>query len=144
MHISNEHIQEWIRSGRATVMPSDAGAGFGTFLNTLPWSAGGSRLDWAMIDGVEANLSVLTGAQLVAWLRSTSLGGDPYLVFWFAPDEACIACKSDFAITNIDQAFWKAPGIRYLFGASFDQGAFCPAFNHFAEYDGADSLVAAR
>lgn len=144
MHIASEHIQQWIRTGKAVHISPDAVIGFADFLNTLPWSKSGNRLDWMLIGGIEANLAALSDAQLIEWFRSTPLGRHPYLVFWFAPNEDCIACESEFAIVNIDHAFWKAPGTRYLFGASFDNEVLRPTFSNFAEYDGSDSLVAAR
>jgi hypothetical protein len=143
MHIErSERIQDWIHSGLARIVPPHSVAGFYEFLKTLPWSSGGGQLDWTLIEGTKADLSALTPAQLLSWFRTTPLGRDPYLVLWFAPNEACIACEADFAVINLDQAFWKAPGTRYIFGASFHQGTLRPVYEHFAEYDGADSLMA--
>jgi hypothetical protein len=72
------------------------------------------------------------------------LGNDPLLIFWYVADQPCIACDPEFAITNIDQAFWKAPGKRYIFGARISGGHIEPVMPHFAEYDGADVLIAAQ
>jgi hypothetical protein len=52
-----------------------------------------------------------------------------------------LACRSEFAATHLDEAFWKAPGRRYLFGASMVGDQIKPNFQHIAEYNGADRLT---
>lgn len=93
--------------------------------------------------GSQVFLSTLTESQRLDWLRTTLMGNDPLLVFWYVFDQPCIACDAKFAISNIDHAFWKAPGKRYVFGAHVRDGLIEPVMSHFAEYDGADTLTAA-
>jgi hypothetical protein len=144
MHIASEHIQEWIRTGKGLVVPVEIAIRFGQYLNGLPWLASGTGLDWSRIKGKKVMLCTLNEGQRASWLASIPIGGDPYLAFWYEPDEPCVACESAFAFSNFDQAFWKAPGRRYVFGGSIRDGTFEPNFIHFAEYDGADILVAAQ
>jgi len=66
------------------------------------------------------------------------------VIFLYFADQPCIACETKFAITNFDQAFWKAPGKRYVFGASVRDGLIEPIMSHFAEYDGGDTITAAQ
>lgn len=143
MYIASEHIQEWIRTGKALVVPVKISTQFGQYLNGLPWLANGGGLDWSRIRGSECALTTMDELQRTSWLISTPMGRDQCLAFWYSQNEACIACESVFALSNLDHAFWKAPGKRYLFGGSIIDGKFEPIFCHFAEYDGADTLIAA-
>ena len=142
MRVASEHIQAWIRTGKGFVLPVEIAGRFGQYLDGLPWC--GTGLDWSRITGKKLVLGTLNEEQMAAWLASVPIGRDPYLVFMYAPDEPCLACESAFAFANIDQAFWKAPGKRYMFGRSIHDGIFEPNFAHFAEYDGADTFVAAE
>lgn len=144
MYIASEHIEQWLRAGRAKVVPVAVATQLGAYLDQLPWLHGESGLDWSQLRGKQAVLSTLTELQQFDWLRSTLMGNDPFLVFWYVADQPCIACDAEFAISNIDQAFWKAPGKRYVFGARVRDGRIEPVMSHFAEYDGADTLTAAR
>ena len=141
MYIDNEPLQTWLKTGEAHLVPADVAADFGHHLRELPWSSSGSGLDWTQISNVSANLSALSKEELVSWLHSTAFRSDSVLVFWFGPNEPCIACEAPFAISRIDQAFWTAPGRRHIFGANFSTG-LRPEFTHVAEYDGADRLIA--
>lgn len=144
MYIASEHIQQWVRTGKAKVVPLGIALQFGEYLNQFPWLPGGSGLDWSHMKGHRVTLSTLTKSQTSDSLRATPLSRDPFLVFWYVADQPCIACDTEFGISNIDQAFWKAPGKRYLFGASIRDGLVEPVMSHFAEYDGADTLIAAQ
>lgn len=141
MQIANEHIQAWLKSGKAQLVPINIASEFDAHLRVLPWNVSGSGLDWTQIGNTRANLAELSAIQLVEWLHATAFKDDSHLVFWFGPNEPCIACESHSAILEIDHAFWKMPGRCYLFGAKLD-GVLHPEFAHIAEYDGADLLIA--
>ena len=143
MYIASEHIREWIRTETARVVPVATATQLGGYLNQLPWVVGGSGLDWGQIRGERFSLSTLTESAQLGRFRSTLLGSDPIMVFWYVADQPCIACDANFAMANIDQAFWKAPGLRYVFGASIRGGLVVPLMAHFAEYGGADDLTVA-
>lgn len=145
MYISSEHIQQWIKTGTAFVVSTEIAAELGEYLNQLPWLPGGSGLDWGQIPGIRADLSTLSECEQIDWLKSTPLGGDPLWVFWYVDNEPGIACDRIFAIQNLDQAFWKAPGKRYIVGAVMNgNDVIEPVREHFAEYDGADTLIVAQ
>lgn len=144
MYIASEHIQRWLETGKANIVPATVASRLGEYLDRLPWLPSGSGLDWSQISGSRAVLSVLTASQLNDWLGSTLLGNDPLLVFLYHPEQPCIACDMEFAISNFGQAFWNAPGKRYMFGASVRDGLIEPIMPHFAEYDGGDMLNVAR
>jgi hypothetical protein len=144
MYISSEHIEQWKRAGKAIFVSTEIAKKIGEHLDQLPWNPSGTGLDWEKIGGSRAALSELTEQQRINWLESTSLRNDAFLVFWFSPNQPCIACDFEFAISNIEQAYWKAPGKRYVFGASINHGNIEPVFDHFAEYDGADTIIASQ
>lgn len=142
MYVLSKHIQQWLQAGTARTLPTEVAAQLGDHLNRLPWLPGGGGLDWSQLAGNRLDLSALTPENLDDWLRSTVMGGHSRLVFFYVDDQPCMACEIEFGIANIDQAFWHAPGKRYVFGADLDAGFVRPAAAHFAEYDGGASLVA--
>lgn len=142
MYIASKHIQQWLKTGNAKVLPVEVASRLGDQLATLPWLSGGGGIDWNQLAGTRVNLSALTQARLDDWLCNTVMGGHSHLVFFYADDQPCITCDIKFGVANIDQAFWGAPGKRYLFGAQSEAGCLQPIASHFAEYDGADTLVA--
>ncbi|WP_144409977.1 hypothetical protein [Cupriavidus basilensis] len=141
MYISDGHIQEWLSMGSAIEIPIKIGDRFGRFVEGLPWSANGNGLDWTRIDGLRKELPSSSGEFLCEWLSKTNICKDSHVVFWFSFGEPCIACETKFSISNVDQAFWKAPGRRYIFGLNIIGSEFFPEYSHFAEYDGANDLI---
>ena len=143
MQIESGNIRNWVDSGYAKIVPEEVAFQFGNYLNGLPWLPSGTGIDWGHLPHEIVDVSVATEMQRIDWLASTLLRDDPYLVFWYGPNEPCIACLSRFAVVNIETAFWRAPGRRYLFGASMYNNSLNPHFSGFAEYDGGDILRAA-
>ncbi|MET3444714.1 hypothetical protein [Ralstonia sp. 1138] len=142
MYITSTHVQQWLHTGKAKTLPVEVAAQLGDHLNRLPWFPGGGGLDWNQLAGNRLDLSTLTEEKLDDWLRSTVMGGHSHLVFFYADNQPCIACDVEFGMANIDEAFWGAPGKRYVFGATLEAGRILPAASHFAEFDGAGTLVA--
>jgi len=143
MYIASDHIQKWITIGDALIVSVDISAQLDKWLMDLPWLPSRSGLDWGQMCSRQTSLASLTEPKQMKTFLSTSFDCDPYLIFLFAANEPCIACKSEFAIQNIDYAFWKAPGNRYMFGADIRNGEIVPNFSRFAEYDGSDTVTAA-
>lgn len=144
MQVEKEHIQKWIRSGQAMLVSADTSKELAEYLDALPWNSVGTRLAWDLLGGVEVNLARHTEELLSEWVRAAALGTDQYLIFLYGRKEPCIACELKFGIANIDYAFSGAPGVRYMFGATTNGKSICPVPGHFAEYDGADRLIAKR
>lgn len=117
MYITSEHIQQWIRTGKAKVIPVAIAEQLGEYLDRLPWLPDGNGLDSNQLEGSRVALPTLTDSEQPNWINSSSMSEDPFLVFWYVRSQPCIACDMEFVISNIDQAFWKAPGNRYVFGA---------------------------
>lgn len=143
MNVLAEHIQKWVENGHAVVLAVEFSSRFSDYLSTLPWRSGGAGLDWGKIKGERFSLSALESSPVTERPALLEHGG--YVVFWYSARELCIACDADFAAVNIDSAFWKAPGKRYIFRGEFSSaGEFLPKFERFAEYDGAEEIIAAR
>jgi hypothetical protein len=144
MKIARNHINDWIKSGKAVPAPASLSERFAQYLESLPWGFGGMGLDWSRIAGIEANLAVQSHEDLLQWLRLTALAKDDCVVFCFGRSEPCLVCDIKFGIGNVDAAFWGVPGRRYLFGANWREGNLESFFEHFAEYDGMEKLMAAK
>lgn len=142
MYVLSKHIEQWLHAGTAEVLPVEVTAPLGAHLARLPWLPGGSGLDWTQLAGTPLDLGALTREKQDDWLRSTVMGGHSHIVFFYADNQPCLACGTEFGLANIDQAFWGAPGKRYIFGAQLEAGRILPAASPFAEYDGAGTLVA--
>lgn len=146
MYIEREHIQKWLNDRVVTLVPVDVSKDFDDYLLQLPWQESGSGLDWLRLNGRRAVLSQMTEFEQLTWFQSNPVGADPLVVLWYVGHEPCIAADPAFALANLDEAFWGAPGKRYMFGASLDKASNLvrPIFQHFAEYNGTDTLVAAQ
>jgi len=144
MRIEAKHLQQWIQEGVAFALPSRiTNVLIGHLEKKLPWSPTGTRLDWDTINGTELNLSQLSEGNGAAWLSSTSLRDDAYLIFVLGRNEPCFACKTELGIASVDYIFSGLPGIHYLFGGDGCDGSIQPRLDHFAEYDGMYRLVVA-
>ncbi|MFC5742470.1 hypothetical protein [Dyella tabacisoli] len=86
------------------------------------------------MSGISVNLSEIHWDDIGQWIKGGKIGADPYIGFLYSPDEPCIVCEFNFAMANMDTAFWRAPGRRYIFGCSFVNDELITYFSHFAEY----------
>lgn len=141
MHVLQDHLQRWVLAGTASILPVETSRALGQHLEGLPWE--GTHLDWKCLRVRAIDLSRTPAAELPAAFADTLIGQDSHVVFLFEPEEPSIVCEADFAFDNLDAAFWKAPGTRYMFGASIELGGVTPRPAHWASYDGADTLRAA-
>lgn len=140
MHVEEQHLQSWLNSGRARLVPVEMADSFGAYLDTLPWV--GTSIDWSRIPSQSVQWCELSNEGLVSWARSTRAGRHTHLVACFSPAEPALLCEFDDGIRNLDVLFWAAPGVRYVFGADLADGVIKPAFTDFIEYDGGDRLTA--
>ncbi len=139
-YVHDEHLQELIRAGVASLAPASVCDEFGTFLATLPWL--GAGLDWSKLPGA-CSLS-LTDLKTEAgdhWIRRTRAGRQPYLIAFFSEGQPGLAVATTEALRYLDEIFWKAPGGRFMFGARRHDGQWLPRFEDFLEYDGADTVT---
>ena len=141
MKIESGHIKEWLNAGRFMVVSANVAALLVARLESLRWSPSGTGLDWVSVNNTEANFEKLKNDEILDWIQTTAFKDDTHLIFLFDPGEPCIACDLQSGILMVDQVFWKAPGRRFIFGAKLD-GTLQPEFNHIAEYNGSNLLVA--
>jgi len=137
----HDHLQRLVIMGAATILSAETSQALCKHLESLPWAAG--RLDWSRLPVRAVDLSITPAIKLKASLAASLIGQDSHVVFLFGPGEPSLACSAAFAFLHLDTVFWKAPGPRYLFGASVQSSTVTPAAAHWAEYDGAHTLRAA-
>src|SRR5262245_7507402 len=82
-HLERDHIRQWLADGSAVLLPVEISRRIKTYLEGLPWQVGGSGLDWKRIPGQRAELATMTEREQRDWFRSTALGMDPFVIFFY-------------------------------------------------------------
>lgn len=141
---SNEIVESWVAKNVAIIVPDRISNQFDLFLNNLPWNIAKTGIDWTKVGAREFVLRNKSDEEIVDFLAVSRLGLHSHLAFWYNRENIAVACPIDFAFRNIDTAFWKAPGRRYMFGVDISGDVFIENFDHFAEYDGADTITVAE
>lgn len=133
--------REWIRDGRAQPLPEELSAGFDKYLLSLPWLY--LSLDWSRMARAEVINVVSTDAsQLHAWLARTGIGSHSHTAVWYSLEEGGLIVPTTVAIEHLDERYWSAPGVRYAFGVTVDDGQLTPAYWDLLEYGRGDVLTA--
>lgn len=139
-YIDSEHLTQWVDSGRASIASAKVCAAFHDFLLRLSWLP--TKLDWEEIEHDTIDLSELGDADLVTLVRRYPLGGHPYLLAMFTPDQPGLICRTEDGITNLDHIYWKAQGFRYFCGADMTpDGELVYRHQDFGEFDGFAKLT---
>ncbi|WP_409057009.1 hypothetical protein [Streptomyces sp. SYP-A7185] len=134
-YIENEHLAQWISSGRALVAPQEACAEFHDYLIEFPWLP--TRLDWRNVDHEELDASGVSEAEFVSRAMRYRVGAHSNLLALFSPEQPGIICSLEDGLSNLDYIYWKAPGIRYFCGLDIDPaGAPQYCYEDFGEFDG--------
>jgi len=132
---------EWLNDGRAQPLPAETSAAFDRYLLSLPW--GISSLDWSRMDNAEViNLAQSDAFQLRAWLSRTGIGSHSHTAIWYSLEEGGLILPTSIAIEHLDELYRFAPGVRYAFGVTVEDGSIKPAFRDLLEYGRGDLLTA--
>ncbi|WP_345140102.1 hypothetical protein [Flavobacterium ginsengiterrae] len=75
-------------------------------------------------------------------VKKTKIGRNSHIVFWYKSGQPSLMCKKEFALQNIDTAYWKTPGKRFMFGANIINGRVNLSFGDLLIYDGNDIINA--
>lgn len=135
------HLQEWIRSGRASPITRELSAQFARYLDTLPWYP--SKLNWSkMPASLKLNVSEAKSEDIAAWARRTRLGRHSHLVVYYSEEVGGLVLPFEDAVVHLDELYWMSPGVRFAFGADFENGAIKPAFDSLLQYGDGDWLFA--
>jgi hypothetical protein len=135
------HLDDWVLTGRAILVPASVSAAFADYIEQLPWMA--SSLDWErMSPSSPVDLSDADKDEVFEWFTRTSLAKYSHVVAWYGPNEEGLAVEARDGIQHLDTLFWGAPGTRFAFGASFMGNTCIPSFADFLEYRGADIVTA--
>ncbi len=140
MRILNEEVDSWLRSGVAVELPVALGNKLLRHVgDSFPWQF--SSLDWERIGGRHFVFSELTSDILFVDKVSSMMPGDSHLIYLYGIGDCPVVCPIEFGIKNVDVAFWKAPGNRFMFGARKVEGEFLPSLTHLIQFDGEDGLI---
>ncbi|MDR5818792.1 hypothetical protein QCE62_34770 [Caballeronia sp. LZ033] len=144
-YIDYPHLTVWIGCG-ASILPAGDSNAFDDYLSSLEWGSDGGLSEKYKF--LENNLSdfesdgLFDSIAAVKWLDGSKVGRDSHIVFWYVRGQPGLICDKEFAIKNVDVAYWKAPGKRFMFGATFVEGKFKLSFDDFLIYSGADKISA--
>lgn len=140
MYIESERIKEIIAANQAHIVPASIIGEFYSYLDPLGWTLSG-EIDWSRIGHLNVTLSNLSETWSPSRaVEQTFISHDSHMVFTFTPDQPGIICDMDFALLELDMVYWKAPGMRYMFGAELTE-VIKPHFSNFCEYNGGDTLA---
>jgi hypothetical protein len=134
--LSAEHIQEFLSSGRATLLPLEVSTKFLTYIESVPRLGPlGTTVDWSLVPNHQSiNWFAVSDAQFVAWARNMAIGRNSKVGAWLTPHEPAIVFDFAFGLQNLDTIIWKSPGIKYVFGVDEKNGSqLTPVFADFLE-----------
>jgi len=131
-YIDADHLQAWVYAGRATVAPQCDCYRFHEYLLTLQWV--GSGVDWRDLPNVTLDLGAIADEMAYEMSRGLPIASHSHLLILFAPDQPGVYCELKDGLENLDYLFWKSPGVRFVCGADFAEGAMKPHFVDFAEF----------
>lgn len=144
-YIDYPHLKAWIDCGASILSVSDSNA-FDDYLSSLEWKIdGGLSEEFYFIENKLSDFELdgfFDSIAAVKWLDGSKIGGDSHIVFWYVRGQPGLICDKEFAIKNVDVAYWRAPGKRVMFGATFVDGKFKLSFDDFLIYSGADKISA--
>ncbi|ELY2798507.1 hypothetical protein SNN58_003327 [Cronobacter dublinensis] len=143
--INLDLLKEWVNN-RAIISDITFSKKLSQILNELPWLAG--HVDFNEIENVTASItnllndeSKLCFEKICQWLDQCKINHSEYIAFWYSEDQPCVVCEREFALANIDSAYWGVPGWNYMFGCSVKEGKIIADYNEILCYDSADTLV---
>lgn len=144
-YIEYPHLKDWIDRDASILSISDSNK-FDDYLSSLEWRMdGGLSESYEFIDAKLSDFDLgdfFDLAAAIKWLNKSRVRKDSHIVFWYMRGQPGLVCKKEFAIGNIDVAYWKAPGKRFMFGARIVGGKFDFIFDDFLIYSGADNISA--
>ena len=135
-----EHLEKWIENAQAELVDKEVSSRFTKYLNSLNWSVSGLKLDFNEFPHKKINLSQIEESTLVSEIKNSSIGQSEKLFFFYNDTKPCLACELEFGLKNIDQAYWKAPGPRYMFCGNIIEGEVQEDFERLLMIDGVETL----
>ncbi|MFF4805445.1 hypothetical protein ACFY1U_44870 [Streptomyces sp. NPDC001351] len=133
-YIDSEHLQNWIKSGQASVVSAEVCRDFHDVLLTFPWTP--TRIDWGAVEHVTMDLDEVDNAAVAATARARKAPLHTHVLVLFTPDQPGLVCRTEDALENLDHLYWKAPGARYFCGADASKGRWEYHHHDFGEFDG--------
>ena len=138
-------LNEWKNLG-AIVSHDSLSMVFSEILESLPWMAG--HIDFSQLNLISASLRSLSddygdleSEKVKKWITTAGAVEGEHIAFWYSQKQPCVICSADFALKNIDTAYWGIPGWNYMFWCSQNNGVIVPNYKNILCYDSADQLV---
>ncbi|MFE7030824.1 hypothetical protein ACFU9Y_10990 [Streptomyces sp. NPDC057621] len=141
MHVEQEHIQSWLAGREHWTLGKEVSDGFNDFLSKFPWTT--SRVLWSEVP--HTSLYLPDNDEWEDFLLEFSdlpAGRHEFVFVMYSWREPGLVCRTVDALKDIDYLYSSAPGPRYFCGADVVDGVPRPVYGDFAEYDGADEVIA--
>lgn len=133
--------EQWLREGRAQLLPHEISVAFDRYIMTLPWE--GSALDWDRLPRAEAiNVVTASPAEFQAWVSRIALATHAHMAVWYSESEGGIVVPTDAGIAALDELYWKYASIRFCFGVDIVDGAIVPSYKDLLQYGKGDLYIA--
>ncbi len=134
-----QHLAQLIDAGLLFVISGPIVVAMDDELMKMPWAP--SRIRWALVPGAKVIPLSKDEKETLRLLRETNFGPHNYAVAFFSREDVAVGGRIEHIIENIDEIFWRAPGVRYVFGAEINQGELAVALADFVEYDSVGTLT---
>jgi len=132
---------DWVHDKRAFALPTEFSTRFEQFLNGLPWL--GSALDWSKMPSAQViNLASADANDLHIWLSKTRIGAHSHIAIWYSAERGGLVVPLEIGVTNLDELYREAPGVRFAFGVDLREGQLEPAYGALLQYGSGDDLIA--
>ena len=140
MYVDSDHIKQWIENDLVCLVNNEVSNEFAKYLNTLKWSSSGSHLDVNESDFNSINLSKSEETKFIDDINKSTNYKNKKLYFFYKKNEPCLVCELNFGIKNIDYAYSRAPGYRFMFCETSMSESTFDSFKNILMYDHGDIL----
>jgi len=140
MYVDSDHIKQWLGNGLARLVDDKISNEFANYLNTLKWSLSGSHLDISESNLNSINLSKNEDSEFINDMQNSTDFTDKKLYFFYKKNQPSIVCELGFGLNNIDYAYSRAPGYRFMFCETLFSEKTSDNFENILMYDHGDIL----
>lgn len=135
--------EQWLRDGRAQLLPHELSVAFDRYVMSLPWN-GTTGLDWTKLPRSEAiNVVQASPAEYAAWVARTAIARHSHLAIWYSISEGGLVVETAAGINALDELYGAYVGARFAFGLDVtDGGIIVPDYRDFLQWGHGDLFVA--
>jgi hypothetical protein len=131
-----EHWNEWLTTGRATLVSVSVSRAFDSYLGTLPWLP--TSLNWDVIPASELDYAAAAwdAGRALDWSSARGIGRHERLFLMTGADSPGMVTTFADGIGELDWLTKASTHYAYLSGADFTPDGIAFAFHDFVEWDG--------